>query len=86
MSRYRTAANELGLPAAVAEFYDVHVEADQHHGRLAAEVLIGGDLWTDGIDPAEVAFGAAALIDLEDRFACHLLRRWEGNQSSFFSL
>jgi hypothetical protein len=85
MSRYRTAANELGFPPAVAEFYDVHVQADQHHGRLAADVLLGGDLWADGIDPTEVAFGAAALMHVEDRFARNLLRCWANHQSSFIT-
>jgi len=83
MARYALASDMLGLPRTVRHFYDVHVEADDHHGRLASEVLVGGDLCTDGIDPFEVAFGAAALLHVEGQFTRHLLRRWSANQSSF---
>jgi hypothetical protein len=83
MSRYSTAARELGFPPAVSRFYDVHVEADVHHGRLASDALVGGDLRADGIDPAEVVFGAAAVLHVEDLFTRHLLDRWSSHQSSF---
>lgn len=82
MSRYSTAAGEFGLPLAVRRFYDVHVEADVHHGRLASEALVGGDLRADGLDPNDVVFGAAALLHVEDLFARHLLARWSLHQSS----
>lgn len=83
MARYALASDMLGLPRTARHFYDVHVEADDHHGRLASEVLVGGDLCADGIDPFEVAFGAAALLHVEGQFTRHLLRRWSANQSSF---
>jgi hypothetical protein len=76
MSRYAHAAHRLGLGADVARFYEIHVEADDHHGRLAHEVLLGGDLRADGLDPAEVVFGARSLLAVEDRFARHLLAQW----------
>jgi hypothetical protein len=83
MHRYRMAMAEHGLPDATRRFYDVHVDADVHHGRLAEEVLIGGDLESDGVEPSEVLFGAAALIHVEDRFARHLLQSWADHRSSF---
>jgi hypothetical protein len=82
MSRYSRAAARLGFGAEVQRFYDVHVEADEHHGDLARSVLIGGDLKADGFDPADVVFGAEALLRVEDRFTRHLLSTWRYGHSS----
>jgi len=80
MGRYAAAARLLGFPPAVAHFYDVHVVADEHHGRLARDILLGDSaigVDPDGLDPAEVVWGAHALLRTEDRFARSLLRAWE---------
>ena len=82
MSRYAALCDRLGLPTAVRRFYEVHVEADDHHGRLARDVLIGGDTEADGLPAGEVAFGAAALMDVERRMTEHLLTGWTGRSST----
>jgi hypothetical protein len=82
MTRYLLAAMRLGLDEPVRRFYEVHVEADEHHGDLAARVLVGGDPGADGLDPAEICFGAAAMLVVEDRFARHLLHSWAHGRSS----
>ncbi len=80
MTRYRSAVDRLGLGDVVGRFYDVHIEADLHHGELASDQLVGGS--TDDLDVGEVCFGAAALTLVEDRFTRHLLDSWEGGASS----
>jgi hypothetical protein len=82
MSRYAATCDRLGFDAAVCRFYDIHVEADEHHGALARDVLLGGDLIADRLDPGDVVFGAAALLYVEDRFTRHLLASWESGRSS----
>ena len=80
MTRYRSAVDRLGLGELVGRFFDVHIEADDHHGALAARQLVGGP--AGDLDVAEVCFGAAALSHVEDRFTRHLLRSWDRGESS----
>ena len=82
MTRYLLAAMRLRLDEPVRRFYEVHIEADEHHGDLAASVLVGGDPMSDGLDPAEICFGAAAMLVVEDRFARHLLHAWSHDRTS----
>ena len=87
MTRYAAAAARLRFAPPVRAFYDVHVEADEHHGRLAREVLLGvssdsSPPGTDGLDAGEMFTGAHALLLVEDRFARHLLERWKAGRSS----
>jgi len=82
MARYAHAVDRLELGPAVRRFFDVHVEADEHHGAVARETLIGGNLRADGFDPAEIVFGAEALMNVERRFAQQLLASWRRGHSS----
>jgi hypothetical protein len=85
MERYAAAARRLGLGPRVQRFYDVHVEADEHHGALASGTLVGGDVEADGLARSEILFGVAAMLVLEDRFARRLLREWAEGRSSLRS-
>lgn len=82
MSAYARAARRLGLGPRVERFYDVHVEADEHHGALASSRLVGGDPEADDLSTPDILFGAAAMVLLEDRFAHHLLSSWANGSSS----
>lgn len=82
MGRYSALAERFDLGDDVRRFYDVHVQADELHGLLASEVLVGGDLRADGLDPHEVCFGAAALSLVEAGLTRHLLRSWARHESS----
>ncbi len=75
MGRYAGAAQRFGLPPEVAAFYQVHVEADRHHGHLARTVLLGDDR-DDALGPVDLAWGAYVLLRAEDRFARALLDSW----------
>jgi hypothetical protein len=82
MTRYAAASLRLGLPDDVGRFFTMHVDADEHHGDLAESVLVGGDVEADGLERAEMCFGVAALLVVEDAFSRHLLRAWAAGESS----
>ena len=86
MGRYSQACERMGLPPAVRHFYDVHVEADDHHGRLARHALLGGEAEHGAIDVEEVLFGARALMAVEGRFTRHLLAAWSAGRTSLRAL
>ncbi|HEY6533775.1 MAG TPA: iron-containing redox enzyme family protein [Acidimicrobiales bacterium] len=81
MTNYLLAAIRLGFDDRVQRFYDVHVEADHHHGALAADVLAAPGSSSDTED-SELLFGAAAMLVVEDRFARHLLHAWAHDRTS----
>lgn len=82
MARYSQALSRLGLADGAARFYDVHVEVDSTHEKLAAETMVGGLLRQEPELSHDVLFGAAALSALETRFARSLLERWERGATS----
>jgi Iron-containing redox enzyme len=79
--RYANALRRLGVPAATA-FFDEHVVADAVHENVAAVDLAGGLAGQDPRLEPDILWGAAALIELEGRFARHLLASWEAGESS----
>jgi hypothetical protein len=81
MGRYATAIRSRWGDAA-ARFYDVHVEADALHEVVAADGLAGGFVESEPGSEQEVLWGAAALLEVEGRFARHLLDRWAAGRSS----
>jgi hypothetical protein len=82
MSRYAAAMRRLtGADDGIA-FYDVHVRADAVHQVVAIDELIPGLLDADPALAADVLFGAAALLHVEQRLATHLLERWAAGRTS----
>jgi hypothetical protein len=81
--RYATALRRLGVddPRAT-EFFDEHVTADAVHENIAAMDLAGGLVDQDPALAGDVLFGARALVELEARWAAHLLDSWEAGRSS----
>lgn len=82
MSHYLSAARRLGGLPAVERFYEVHVEADAHHGHIAMAQMVAGFVADEPHLAAEMVFGAAALSRVESRFARHLLTSWNEDRSS----
>jgi hypothetical protein len=80
--RYGNGLRRLGLAGAATEFYDEHVVADAVHENVAAVDLAGGLARQDPRLTGDILWGAAALIELEGRFASHLLGAWEAGGSS----
>jgi hypothetical protein len=80
--RYAQALRRLGFDGAATDFFDEHVEADAVHENIAAVDLAGGLIRQDPRLAADVAFGAAALVELDGRWASWVLARWESGSSS----
>lgn len=82
MSRYAAACRRHGLGDDASEFYDVHVEADEHHGPLARDEMVSRFVVEHPRSAPLVVWGAAALMAVERRFSTHLLDAWSSGRSS----
>jgi hypothetical protein len=79
--RYANGLRRLGRGDATG-FYDEHVVADAVHENVAAVDLAGGLARQQPALAGDILWGAAALIELEGRFARHLLESWAAGRSS----
>jgi hypothetical protein len=84
--RYGNALRRLGFDKDVTDFYDEHVEADAVHEAIAAWDLAGGLARQEPELAADILFGARALLELEARWAGHLLGSWEAEKTSLRGL
>jgi hypothetical protein len=82
MGRYAELSRRLGLPREARRFYDVHVVADAVHQVVASRDLAAGFAAAETDRAGDVAFGARALMAVEERFARTLLEAWEARRSS----
>jgi hypothetical protein len=80
--RYAAGLRRLGLGPDATAFYDEHVVADAVHENVAAVDLAGGLAREEPALARDVLWGAAALLELEGRFARHLLGAWHAGVSS----
>jgi hypothetical protein len=80
--RYANGLRRLGFAEDATAFYDEHVVADAVHENVAAVDLAGGLARQDPTLAGDVLWGAAALVELEGRFARLLLERWDGGETS----
>lgn len=80
--RYGRALDRLGLGPGARRFFDVHVEADESHQDVAADELAGRLVADEPGLAADVLFGAAAGIVVEQRFAAALLDAWSAGRTS----
>jgi len=83
--RYGNALRRLGYGPEVTHFYDEHVEADAVHENIAAWDLAGGLAAAEPEVAADVLFGARALLQIEARWAQHLMDAWERGETSLRS-
>ncbi|HEX5982837.1 MAG TPA: iron-containing redox enzyme family protein [Solirubrobacterales bacterium] len=80
--RYGNALRRLGHGPEVTHFYDEHVEADAVHENIAAWDLAGGLAAEEPEVAADILFGARALLQIEARWAAHLMDAWEREETS----
>jgi hypothetical protein len=80
--RYANALRRLGMGEEATAFFDEHVVADAVHENIAAVDLAGGLVRQQPELCADVLWGARALVELEARWAAHLLDAWEAGHSS----
>ncbi|HUY42162.1 MAG TPA: iron-containing redox enzyme family protein [Acidimicrobiales bacterium] len=82
MNRYSNALARFDIGSAGRRFFDVHVTADERHSLIARERLVGGLMRAEPELGADLLFGAATLLMIEQRFAAHLLTAWADGRSS----
>jgi len=80
--RYGNGLRRLGGNDVATRFYDEHVAADAVHEQIAAHDLCGSFAADHPDQVSNVLFGAACALDLDSRFAEHLLDRWTAGRSS----
>ena len=83
--RYANALRRLGFGARATDFFDEHVEADAVHENLAAVDLAGGLARLEPALAGDILWGARALVEVERRWAQHLLDAWEAGRSSLLA-
>jgi hypothetical protein len=83
--RYANGLRRLGFDGDATAFFDEHVVADAVHENVAAVDLAGGLARQEPELAADILWGAAALAELDDRFARHLLDSWADGRSSLLS-
>ena len=83
--RYGNALRRLGFGPGVTHFYDEHVAADAVHENIAAWDLAGGLAADEPEVAADILFGARALLQVEARWARHLMDSWERGEPSLLS-
>jgi len=80
--RYARGARRMGFGDPACAFFDEHVMADALHEAIAAVDLAGGLAAREPAVAGDVLWGAAALAELDRRFAEALLGAWEAGRSS----
>ncbi|MFF8835875.1 iron-containing redox enzyme family protein [Streptomyces sp. NPDC015130] len=80
--RLAKAMRRCGAGAAAEHFYAEHVEADAVHEQVVRHGVVGGLLADEPALEADVAFGCAATVLLEDRLADHIRKAWDGEGSA----
>jgi hypothetical protein len=83
--RYGNALRRLSFGARATDFFDEHVEADAVHENIAAVDLAGGLARQEPAIAGDVLWGARALVDVEARWARHVLGAWEDGRSSLLA-
>jgi hypothetical protein len=74
--RYSRGLRRLGGDAPARRFYDEHVTADALHEQIAAHDLCGALVDQEPQLAADVLFGAACALYLDNVFAGQLLQCW----------
>jgi hypothetical protein len=81
---YSAGARRLGADERGRRYFDEHVEADAVHEQIAAHDLCGGYAAAHPGAAADILFGAACCLAVDDKLAAHLLSRWQAGQSSLW--
>jgi len=80
--RYANALRRHGLGPRATAFFDEHVTADAVHEQVAAVDLAGGLVRQEPALAGDVLWGARCLLELEARWARHLLAAWGAGRTS----
>ncbi|MFD3530708.1 iron-containing redox enzyme family protein [Streptomyces sp. NPDC058664] len=83
--RLAKAMRRCGAGPAAERFYTEHVEADAVHEQIVRREVIGGLLADEPGLEADIAFGCAATVLLEDRLDAHVREAWTAGRSALRS-
>ncbi|WP_327418743.1 iron-containing redox enzyme family protein [Streptomyces sp. NBC_01233] len=83
--RLAKAMRRCGAGPAAEHFYAEHVEADAVHEQVVRHEVIAGLLADEPGLEADIAFGCAATVLLEDRLATHIREAWDQGRSALRS-
>ncbi|MFI8260822.1 MULTISPECIES: iron-containing redox enzyme family protein [unclassified Streptomyces] len=83
--RLAKAMRRCGAGPAAEHFYAEHVEADAVHEQVVRHEVIAGLLADEPDLEADIAFGCAATVLLEDRLATHIGQAWDQGRSALRS-
>ena len=79
---YSAGARRLGAGERARRYFDEHVEADAVHEQIAASDLCGGYAAKRPDAAADILFGAACCLAVDDVLAAHLLSCWQAGMPS----
>jgi heme oxygenase-like protein len=79
---YSAGARRLGADEEARRYFDEHVEADAVHEQIAAHDLCGRYAASHPGAAADILFGAACCLEIDDALASRLLACWQAGQSS----
>jgi hypothetical protein len=82
MERYSGALTRFGVGPVGRRFAERRVAVDERRPLLARNHIVAGLLGAAPQLSADLLFGAAAVLMLEQRFSDHLLEAWSDNRSS----
>jgi hypothetical protein len=82
MYRYGQALARFGIGSEGHRFYDMQANIDAGHTVIARDRLVAGLIGAVPHLEADLLFGAAALLVLEENFEKHLLDAWWHNRTS----
>jgi hypothetical protein len=80
--RYANGLRRLGCGARARAFFDEHVLADAIHESVAAVDLAGGLARQHPELASDILWGAATLVELDERVARNMLAAWDMDESS----
>ncbi|MCJ0869735.1 iron-containing redox enzyme family protein [Streptomyces sp. AP-93] len=80
--RLASAMRRCGAGPAAEHFYTEHVEADAVHEQVVRREVIGGLLAVEPALEADIAFGCAATLFLEDRLGRYIRAAWDRGTSA----
>jgi Iron-containing redox enzyme len=81
-ARYAKGLRRLGLGDDALDFFDEHVEADSVHENIAVYDMAQGLAIAEPDLAGDIIFGVRALLELDARFASHVLDRWDQGTTS----
>ena len=80
--RYAKGLRRLGADEDALDFFDEHVEADSVHENIAVYDMAQGLALSEPDLADDILFGVRALLDLDARWAAHVLESWDRGATS----